>query len=195
MSICGLDGIARVSEASVYRVANVTPGEADEAMRVLLSPDPKSKDPTNGGRRIKKVSGGYQLLNYFKYRQIKTPDQKASYMRDYMKGYRKKNPSRKPKWKEAWAREADEAIQKPIPMEIPPEVEHALSDFLTYRHALAAKSERKMDAVRLTPAMVDKLFDVTRAALVSNNPAKVAAKLNASLLSAYRAPDFQSLYA
>lgn len=192
MALCGLDGICRLSEASVYRAANVKEEEAAEAIRILSSPDPKSKDPSNGGRRIKKVNGGFQLLNYFKYRQVKTPDQKASYMRDYMREYRKKNT--KPKWKEAFTREANAAVIKQFPDNLPPDVKTALENFISYRHALATKSERKADAVRLNSEMVQSLFDATVSVLEQVEPSKVANKLENAIQAGYRSPNLYSLY-
>lgn len=197
MAICGLDGIARISESCVARIANVKEDEAKEALETLSSPDPHSKDPDHEGRRIKKVPGGYRILNYFKYRNIKSPDQRASYMRDYMKAYREKKKSKKDQmtWQESFKHEADNAMILPIPAEFGAEVEDAMINFLNSRHHLATESERKQDRVRLTSAMVHALFDETRVALITKSPEEVAAKLRSAAISGYRSPKLTNFYA
>jgi hypothetical protein len=43
--------------------------ETEQALAVLSSPDPDSKNPDHEGRRIQKVEGGWILLNYVLYRE------------------------------------------------------------------------------------------------------------------------------
>lgn len=44
--------------------------DAEEAVKVLMAPDPNSSDPDNKGRRIERVPGGFVVLNAGKYRAI-----------------------------------------------------------------------------------------------------------------------------
>ena len=193
MAKCKLNGVLEASESAIHRMANVTLEEAEDALRVLSSPDPKSKSQEFDGRRIERVNGGYRLLNYFNYRESKSPDEKAKYMREYM---RKRRAEKKEKmgWKESRRIEADAAMLKQIPLEFPAEVEDGLNAFLRYRYGLATKSARVHDSVRLTEEMVDALFDATRSALVSRDPVLIADKLNSAALAGYRSPNFQALY-
>lgn len=193
MVTCGTNGISPITEASLYRTANITKEEAEDAIRVLTSPDPKSRTPDYDGRRIERVSGGFRLLNYFRYREIRTPEQKNRYMRDYMKGYRKRKKENMT-WEEVFKMEADDAMTLPIPAVFGAEVEEAMINFLNMRHHLATEPKRKQDRVRLSPAMVNALFEETRVALVSREPAEVAAKLRSAAISGYRSPRFNSLY-
>lgn len=50
--------------------ANVTDTEAQEAIDVLLAPDPNSSNPANEGRRIERIPGGYLILNAIEYRNL-----------------------------------------------------------------------------------------------------------------------------
>lgn len=197
MAICGLDGIARISEDCVARIANVKEEEAKEALVTLSSPDPHSKDPDHEGRRIEKVPGGYRILNYFKYRDIKSPAQRASYMRDYMKEYRQKKKERNSQmtWQESYQNEANDAMTLPIPPEFGADVEGAMIDFLNSRFHLATEPDRKQDRVRLTSAMVMSLFDATRIALITKQPSEVASRLRTAAISGYRSPKLTDLYA
>jgi hypothetical protein len=96
--------IALLAVADKYDVAPVSlPGLAslcrtsEERMReiivVLESPDPDSRSLEDDGRRIRKVDGGYFIINREKYRLSKNEDDKREYMREYMRKYRdlKKN--------------------------------------------------------------------------------------------------------
>ena len=193
MAKCTLSGVVSASESAIHRMANVTIEEAEDALQVLSSPDPKSKSQEFDGRRIERVNGGFRLLNYFNYRESKTPDEKAKYMREYM---RKRRAEKKEQlgWRESYRKEADAAILKEIPIDFPAEVETGMNSFLRYRYGLATKSARKADSVRLTEEMVDALFDATRSALVSRDPTLIAEKLNSAALAGYRSPNFQALY-
>ena len=65
------DGFAQfASPANVAHRARVSPEEADDAIRVLTSPDPNSSDPDNEGRRLERVNGGWVVLNAHKYREL-----------------------------------------------------------------------------------------------------------------------------
>lgn len=193
MAKCTLSGIVSASESAIHRMANVTVAEAEDALRVLSSPDPKSKSQEFEGRRIERVNGGYRLLNYFNYRESKTPDEKAKYMREYM---RKRRAEKKEQmgWRDSYRQEADAAMLKQIPIDFPAEIETGLNSFLRYRYGMATKPARKHDAVRLTEEMVEALFDATRSAMVSRDPKLISDKLISAASAGYRAPNFQALY-
>jgi len=63
------------------RVANLPLEDARKGLEKLQQPDKESRDQENEGRRIKRIDGGYQILNYLKYRQ-KMRD-RAEYHRQY----------------------------------------------------------------------------------------------------------------
>ncbi len=71
------NGLVQASCDGVARYANISEKSANEAISVLSSPDSRSKSKKFEGRRIKKVEGGYQILNYKRYRKLQTRKQKA----------------------------------------------------------------------------------------------------------------------
>ena len=60
---CSVPGLARM--------ATVTIEECETALAVLLSPDPYSTTPDHEGRRIEPIDGGWHILNYTKYREMR----------------------------------------------------------------------------------------------------------------------------
>lgn len=52
---------------SVARVAGVSAEEGVKAMEILMSPDKRNPGQENDGRRVKKVDGGYLVINKPKY--------------------------------------------------------------------------------------------------------------------------------
>lgn len=62
-SIVGIAGASRVSVA-----------QAEEAINILMGPDPHSKDGTTG-ERIAKVDRGWEIINHGYYRDLRSPKQ------------------------------------------------------------------------------------------------------------------------
>ena len=52
--------------------ARVSVKQAEAAVAAFESPDPKSGDPDNEGRRIERFPGGWKVLNAYKYRALVT---------------------------------------------------------------------------------------------------------------------------
>lgn len=77
--------------ASVGNLAHraiVTRESAEEAVKVLESPDTDSSDPDNEGRRIQRVDGGWMVLNSSKYRDIVTSEEGRRKTRERVKKFR-----------------------------------------------------------------------------------------------------------
>jgi hypothetical protein len=70
--------------------ANITEAEAEEALRILCSPDPDSTNPEHEGRRLEKVPGGYVVLNGPYYRSMKRKLDMNEQARLRMRRYREK---------------------------------------------------------------------------------------------------------
>lgn len=74
LSKAGADGIARVSIPFLATNTWHENGEQckveeiDAVIKILESPDPYSRSINNEGRRIRRVDGGYEIINYLKYR-------------------------------------------------------------------------------------------------------------------------------
>jgi hypothetical protein len=56
-----------------------------KAIEKLTAPDTYSMSKEHEGRRIEVMEGGFQILNYVKYRDIRTADERRAYMREYMR--------------------------------------------------------------------------------------------------------------
>lgn len=62
------DGLVEGSVPGLARQAVVTTEECQKALECFLSPDPNSRTEEFDGRRIEKVPGGWQILNFKAYR-------------------------------------------------------------------------------------------------------------------------------
>jgi sRNA-binding protein len=75
--------------ASIPGLANrarVSVEQAEIAISTFMSPDKYSRTPDNDGRRIEPIDGGWRLLNYEKYREVRdaeaTKESKRRYIND-----------------------------------------------------------------------------------------------------------------
>ena len=75
LALADEDGYAKTTDHSLAMLARVDDVTACNALQVLQDEDPNSGNPDNEGRRIEKVQGGYLVLNYKKYRDMKTKDE------------------------------------------------------------------------------------------------------------------------
>jgi hypothetical protein len=91
---CKSDGIARTTAPGIAGCCFISVEQAVEALKVLESPDEYSKSLNDEGRRIRRIDGGYEIINYQKYREKShsdTPD--AIRMRKKRESSSKKNES------------------------------------------------------------------------------------------------------
>lgn len=68
-------GFVQGVESALARDAGVSREECRAALDILSSPDPDSQTPDHEGRRIESAQGGWMVLNYAKYREIRTREQ------------------------------------------------------------------------------------------------------------------------
>ncbi|OGD09388.1 MAG: hypothetical protein A2Y86_05235 [Candidatus Aminicenantes bacterium RBG_13_62_12] len=68
LAACGPDGIARTSSIFISSVCRLGLDIVHEAIEHLEAPDPESRTETDEGRRIRRVGGGWFIVNYKKYR-------------------------------------------------------------------------------------------------------------------------------
>ncbi len=66
----GPDGIARISSTFLAAACFFPLDVVDEALVTLEAPDPRSRSLNDDGRRIRRVDGGYFVINYDKYRSF-----------------------------------------------------------------------------------------------------------------------------
>lgn len=73
-------GLADASRVSIQ--------ECEEALAILKAPDPYSRTPEYEGRRIETCDGGWLLLNYQKYRELREEDERREQVREAVKRHR-----------------------------------------------------------------------------------------------------------
>lgn len=74
LAACRENGIAYISTTYLQAICHMTDLAVNKAIERLLSPDPASRSITDEGRRIRKVDGGFEIINYIVYRDISLKD-------------------------------------------------------------------------------------------------------------------------
>ena len=92
LAMMGPDFIVRASVGGLAHQARVTREECQKALEKLQSPDEDSRTEDHEGRRIRKVEGGFFIINGQKYREGRDDGKRREYMRDYMRRYRREGP-------------------------------------------------------------------------------------------------------
>ena len=62
-------GMTRATSPAITRESNLPRADVESALRILESPDHKSRSQAFEGRRVARVDGGYLVLNYAAYRE------------------------------------------------------------------------------------------------------------------------------
>jgi uncharacterized phage protein (TIGR02220 family) len=68
LAACKQDGVARVSSIYLASVCHLPLDVVDKAIATLEAPDPRSRSLVEKGRRIRRVDGGYFVINHGRYR-------------------------------------------------------------------------------------------------------------------------------
>jgi len=84
------DSVGRILALPVNmaRIANVPFSKFNKAIEVLSSPDPDSRTPDEEGRRIIPIQGGWQIVNYEKYRNMMDMEERKAYKREWDRKHR-----------------------------------------------------------------------------------------------------------
>lgn len=77
LAACKEDGVARVSSVGLSSFCFLPIETVKAALKKLESPDCESRSINDDGRRIKRVDGGYFVVNYQKYRELTTKEKEA----------------------------------------------------------------------------------------------------------------------
>lgn len=85
LATANANGIVEGAPPGIASLARVTLEACLEALKTLSSPDQYSRSPENEGRRIEVIPGGWQIVNYLKYREKEQekPGSRAAYYRKY----------------------------------------------------------------------------------------------------------------
>lgn len=86
------DPVGRIHAAipGLAHRARVSVKETELAIEVFLSPDPYSRTEDNEGRRIEKIQGGWRLLNYQVYRELRDDEVRKAQNREAKERQRQK---------------------------------------------------------------------------------------------------------
>lgn len=62
------DGLVEATAPGIARRANLDIERTRKALAILEAPDPDSRTLADEGRRLRRVDGGYEIINYLEYR-------------------------------------------------------------------------------------------------------------------------------
>ena len=90
LAMADKDGMVQASIPGLADAARISVTECEEGLQRLQEPDPYSRTKDNEGRRILAVDGGWALLNYPKYRDLKSEEEKREKNRVKVANWRQK---------------------------------------------------------------------------------------------------------
>jgi hypothetical protein len=86
-------GEVDMTPAAISRVTTIPQHIIEKGIAALCAPDPDSRTPDEGGRRLVLLSGhrtwGWRIVNYVKYRQLQREADRRDYHRNYYHQKRK----------------------------------------------------------------------------------------------------------
>lgn len=88
--VCNKHGEISGTVPGIAHEARVTLDECRIAFAKFLAPDPDSRTPDEEGRRLVPIDGGWQILNYEKYRVEASKDDQRSKTADRVRRYRER---------------------------------------------------------------------------------------------------------
>jgi hypothetical protein len=88
LAMADRDGYVAASIPGLATLARVPLESCIKAVESFTSPDPWSRTKDNDGRRIVEVDGGWQLLNYDKYRATRSPEDQREKTANRVRRYR-----------------------------------------------------------------------------------------------------------
>ncbi len=87
-------GSVQASVPGLAKAAGVTLTQCEDALALLLAPDPYSRSKEADGRRIEVISGGWELINYNRYRKLKSIEQERELSAERSMRYRSRHAER-----------------------------------------------------------------------------------------------------
>jgi hypothetical protein len=93
--LCDQDGMLDMTQYAISRRTGIPVEIINTGVEFLEQPDKDSRTPEADGRRIIRIdpdkNWGWKVVNYEKYREIRTAEDRREYMRNYMKERREKD--------------------------------------------------------------------------------------------------------
>jgi hypothetical protein len=83
LAACEANGIAYVSAIYLSSICHLPLSRVEDSIKKLEGPDPHSRSLQDDGRRIRRVDGGFEIINYTVYRDLSLKDAEAERKRLY----------------------------------------------------------------------------------------------------------------
>lgn len=96
LAMADRDGVVQASAPGLAKAAGVPLDACEAALSKFMAPDQYSRTPDNEGRRIAKVAGGWELLNYMKYRRLMDADDQRGKTAVRVRKFRERNALKRP---------------------------------------------------------------------------------------------------
>jgi len=94
LAISNRDGYVAASLPGLARDARLTIEQTEVCLAKLMAPDTHSRTPDQEGRRIEKVDGGWRIINFKKYLEMRTVDDRRAADRERQARHRLSRLSR-----------------------------------------------------------------------------------------------------
>ena len=95
LALADRHGTVMASIPGLADAAKVSLTQCEDALERLASPDPYSRTKDYEGRRIEGIDGGWMLLNYAKYREMRDGDDRRRQVREAVQRHREKEKNAK----------------------------------------------------------------------------------------------------
>ena len=96
LAICDKYGLVSAAVPGLASVAGITLKQTEQALEVLMAPDPHDKSGVNEGRRLVKIEGGYEIVNYQDYFNKHSDEVVKEKARLRVKRHRERKAGKKP---------------------------------------------------------------------------------------------------
>lgn len=93
LAMCDQNGEVHAAIPGLAKRAGVSVAATEVAVAKFIAPDPHSRTKTQDGRRIEEIDGGWRLVNYGLYREMRDAETRKEYLRNYMRDYRARKQS------------------------------------------------------------------------------------------------------
>lgn len=90
LALADRNGHVSASVPGLADAARVTIPQCREALQRLMAPDPDSRSKEHEGRRVEEIDGGWRLLNYLKYRELASTDERRIKTRIHVAAHRQR---------------------------------------------------------------------------------------------------------
>ena len=123
LALSDAHGIVSASVPGLAHAAGVSVDQCREALAKFLGPDRDSRTKDHEGRRIEEVDGGWLILNYVKYREMRDEERRKEQVRQAVARHREKkktdvinsHESKPCKPRKAQAEASTEAVRTTVP--------------------------------------------------------------------------------